>query len=1035
MKSHNMQGTEYKQALVEDNCFKAEELTIDRFEHIASIQPDATAIVEIPENDSSLRHAISYAQLSGMAVKVKERLSLEGIGQESIVGIDADHSVASIAAILGTMKIGACFLPLDSSLPELRIERIIRESKLSAIIMPEEKIGRHAWAGTRLITFQECMAADAGAPRQAAGAFNENAACVIYTSGSTGDPKGVIITQQGLANHGKCFSDMIGLTREDVVLQFATLAFDAAYEEIFPCLCQGAQLVLCSSSMKEDISIFLQTCEEQQIAVLDIPTAYWHLLTRLLSSNELQLPASIRTIVIGGEQASFDQLRYWKKNCTHRLQLLNTYGPTEATIITTAAELIGDDAFEDNEVSLGTCIAGTSITLHYPDTACRDKEAGEIYISGLGVARGYMNAPRLTAERFLPSASGRSYQTGDLAVTNSSGSFVFKGRNDNQVKLNGHRIQLEEVEKALLSHPSITSCAVLMKDNWRGGKQLVAYCILKREETSLPFEEEPLSVKDLRNFLAQKLPGYMVPAEFSFIEKFILNSNGKIDRRKLPEIGFLDRQKRRLPGYQQPRPGMETRLAEIWCDVLDLEIGEIGAEDPFEYLGGNSLYSIQVRYKAQKASLLFKAHDLHLRQTIRGLAECTQEAGGTFERIRHTAADYAAYASNMAKVVAREIGDYMRGPWLWEEKKHLQAVKKFYARLSNKDDIFYIFFTPNLLHWLSTTLSFVPPDCNIVLLGAGLRSDEAEWIVSRFKRPFLNLADEIDINLIWDILFEVNKKNFGWLDIDCFIMNPSLFGEMRVMSRDVAINSVWTHAACGPTKRPFHVLETYFLFFNVDVIEKLRKSGILQRPSVKQANRRQTKILKKLIPADRDMRKQLDSHRGKALMHRLLKFEFDPLILYQLLANACGYKLNRVRFFTEIDSFNLHNYYSDEAMHVYPSIRHYDTWDRSDIDQKLRLAADYILMTSMMAMLPASYLERKRALEEKIRQFKLDIEVMRAKLHEYLAFHGMTKTFTRKEFRWLDGQTMTLDNLPSHLLTENSSSVASKSPRLMDDLS
>jgi len=991
-----------------DTDVRFPDLIVNRFELVARIRPDAVAVVEMCENKVSSRHEITYGHLNRMANQVGNTLISSGIGQESVVGVAVDHNVESIAAILGIMKAGACFLPVDENLPELRIKRIIEESRLSALIVPERNKSRYTSSGITLLAFDECLAGNPLDCCHDNGPFPESSAYVIYTSGSTGEPKGVLVTQEGLANHAQCFSELVALGTEDSVLQFATLAFDAAYEEIFPCLCRGAKLVLRHADAEKDVALLLSNCDEQQITLLDIPTAYWQVFTRMLGSGLLGFPASIRSIVIGGEEASSAHVHYWRENHGRNLQLLNTYGPTEATIITTASELLGSEACGSDGVSLGTCIPRTSITLYNQHGQTEDGHTGEIYISGVGVARGYINAPGPTAERFVPDAERgdgrRLYRTGDLAARSSSGELLFKGRRDNQVKLNGHRIQLEEVENALLDHPSIASCAVLLKDNRLGGKHLVAYCVPKRGGTSLPFEETPLNVMTLRNFLRERIPEYMLPGEFSILEKFIVDSRGKIDRSKLPEVGHLDRQRRRLPKYQRPKAGLETRLAEIWCDVLDLDFKEISAEDPFEYLGGNSLYSIQVRYNAQQAGLLFKASDLHLRQTIRGLAGSTQEVNGTLSRIKHLLIDYLCYMRGMSKLMARETTHLLNGPRRWKEARYLRSVEQFYSALDNKENIFYVFFTRNLLHWLSATLSFVPSDCNIVLIGAGLSDEEVNWVRNRVRYPFLHLQDEIDLNTIWDILFSVNQNNFGWLDVDCLILNPCLFQEMRTTEPDIAINSLWTHAACGPTKRPFHVLESYFLFFNIAVLKKLRGVGILPRASASAADRRQIAILKKLIPSDQSMRQHLETVSGKAFIHRLLNFEFAPLVLYQLLANACGFKLNRVRFLTEIDSFNFHNYYSDEAIHVFPSIRYFDTFGWSGIDQKLRLASDYLLMTSMLRSLPPSYLERKRFLESKLRDLDLNAGVARALLYEYLALLGVTdKTFNRREFHWLTG--------------------------------
>ena len=713
----------------------------------------------------------------------------------------------------------------------------------------------------------------------------------------------------------------------------------------------------------------------------------------------------MRWVVIGGEAAAAADVAHWVEHYRHRVQLLNTYGPTEATIITTQLELMARGTV-DGDVPLGECLPNMSIALRTADGSASGRgETGEIHISGAGVARGYLHAPRLTADRFVPDADAMTADGriahGDLAVRTARGELLFKGRNDHQIKLNGHRIQLEEVEGALLSHYAIGACAVLLRDNRIGGKQLIAYCVLKTPQTSLPFEMAPLSVMELRAYLRDLLPDVMIPAEFCFLEKFILTANGKIDRTKLPEMGHFDWRRRRLPPHEYPKPGLETTLGQIWCDVLDLDAKELGANDPFEYLGGNSLYSIQVRFKAQQAGLLFKAGDMHFRQTIRGLAACCEVSNDRWKRVRHTLLDHAKSFEAVGTVLKREAERRLDVRRVMRDRRRRLTVAEFYKGLANKDDVIYIYFTTHLLHWLWMTMKFVPPQTNVVLIGAGLTSDEIAWVKRRIDRPFLHLEQGLPVDVILDTLFEVNTRNFGWLDPDTFIMNPWLFTEMRQLTPDAGIDCLWTHAACGPTKRPFHVLETYFLFFNMSVIERLRRDGLMARPSATTASLSQARAIHSLIPADDGTESGRYSY---SFAHRLLTFDFARLVLFQLLCNAKGFRLNRVRFYTELDTFNPYNYYSDEVIHVFPSIRHFAGLDPASDDQQHRLAADLLLMTSMQHELPSGYAARCEFIKDKLYQGigLIAPETMRAMIVEYLVERGVTdKTLGREEFRWL----------------------------------
>ncbi|HSR70510.1 MAG TPA: non-ribosomal peptide synthetase [Acidobacteriota bacterium] len=984
-------------------------LVIDRFESAAAGRPDAVALVCL--NDEGGEHQVSYRLLNAMASRLAFRLIGQGVAAESIVGVAVDHDLASITSILAVLKTGACFLPLDGALPELRLRAIARDSGLQLILAPKSRSARYAALQARVMEVDPFLCAsdgeqDVSCPRLL---FGLNPVYVIYTSGSTGEPKGVVVTQQGLANHNRGFADIIGLDESEVVLQFASLSFDAAYEEIFPALGGGARLVLRSSEMGQDVELLLRTCREQQITLLDLPTAFWHLLSKMLSSEGLSFPDSVGWIVLGGEEALAAHLRYWIEQGASHLRILNTYGPTEGTIIATSRELLHSGVSCEEGIPLGESLPATSVALYQGHEPCPPGQSGEIHISGLGVARGYLNSPGLTGGRFIPDAGSgegeRAYRSGDLAQVSDTGEMLFRGRADNQVKLRGHRIQLEEVENALRRHPAIESCAVMMKDDRSGGKHLIAYAVLAREQHSLPFENNPVSVMALKEHLRERLPETMIPRDFSFLEKFILTPAGKVDRSKLPEIGHWDLRRRKLPDFQKAKEGVETRLLEIWCDVLDLDTKEVSVEDPFEYLGGNSLYSIQVRYKAQEAGLLFKASDLHLRQTIRGLARCCRSASGVLSRARHALVDYFNYARGLGRVMLRGASRSLDLDRRRQESRYRRMLEEFYQGLENRRDVFYLFFTPDMLHWLWTTLQFVPRDCNLVLIGSGLRDDELAWVKERIERPFLHLPEEIDLDMIWDILFAVNKRNFGWLDVDCLVMNPSLFKEMASIKDDEAINCMWTHAACGPTKRPFHVLETYFLFFNIKAIEDLRRRGVLPRPSATTANLRQIEVLKRLIPAEEGRWDEFGSKLGGgAFAHRLLDFTFAPLILFQLLANASGYRLNRVRFFTEIDTFNPFNYYSDEAIHVFPSIRHFErrTWDTRD--QQFRLATDYLLMNWMFDELPPSYQQRKEFLDGKLHILDFDIAQAPLMLRRYLSSRGVSeRTFRLPAMGWMMG--------------------------------
>src|ERR1700761_1185075 len=675
-------------------------LITQRFEQVARRQPNAVALTCVPEDPGSPDRQVSYAELNRRANAVAWRLRASGVAFEDVVGLVVSHDLETVAAILGIWKAGACLLPLDPNLPNLRLAHVLKRSFTNCVLVASKHRSLFESTGAK------CMSIDGEDSIRSSVNLNlpvdgANAAYVIYTSGTTGEPKGVVVTHGALANHAASFARLTGLTAADTLLQFANLAFDAAYEELLPALCSGARVVLGNEAISRDLQQFLEVCDSRNVTALDLPTAFWHVLVRFLQSGTtMRFPRSIAWVVLGGEEVLPAAVRFWHQTFKSHPVLYNSYGPTESTIISTLGQLTeGAD-----EISLGACLPGTLTAPYDMDgRPCEVGEQGELCISGPCLARGYLHDPCLTAQRFLPANDGRlgarCYKTGDLGELTTSGSVLFKGRRDNQVKVNGHRVQLEEVEDALLSHPSIGSCAVMLRDDRKGGKHLVAYCVLAHQENPLPFENKPLQVTELRQFLSDRLPHYMIPGDFSFLERFILTPNGKIDRSKLPELGNLDRWARRLPDYQKPKSGLEARLAAVWSDVLDLDPSEISVDDPFEYLGGNSLYSIQVRYKAQQSGILFAAQDFHLRQTIRGLAKCSESVGAA-SKLRHALRDYYSYFANLANLTYAEAKKSLASPQTAADNITSQ-FQRFYSSLGNTEDVFYIYFTRHLLHWLS----------------------------------------------------------------------------------------------------------------------------------------------------------------------------------------------------------------------------------------------------------------------------------------------------------------------------------------------
>ena len=444
----------------------------------------------------------------------------------------------------------------------------------------------------------------------------EHLAYVIYTSGSTGNPKGVMIQHDSLVNFTQAAVTNYGIVESDSILQFASISFDAAAEEIYPCLISGATLVLRTDEMLSSVTQFLQKCRDWQITVLDLPTAYWQQIAIELETGNITLPESLRLVIIGGERVSPEHVKIWQKHVGDYPQLINTYGPTEGTVVTTAY-LIAANSNIQHEVTIGKAIA--NVQTYVLDTNLQPFPIGvsvELHIGGMCLARGYLNRQELTAEKFIPNPfsnqpDSRLYKTGDLVRYLQDGNIEFLGRIDNQVKIRGFRIELGEIESLLNTHPQINQAVVIASEDINSNKRLVAYVVTKNES---------LTTKQLREFLKSKLPEYMLPAAFVTLDYLPLTPNGKVDKKALlaPDSSSIQ-----LENFVPPSNPTEEILASIWENVLGVE--KVGINDNFFELGGHSLLATQVISRTRQAfSVEITLQSLFEKPTIAGLSDRIQ---------------------------------------------------------------------------------------------------------------------------------------------------------------------------------------------------------------------------------------------------------------------------------------------------------------------------------------------------------------------------------------------------------------------------
>jgi amino acid adenylation domain-containing protein len=611
------------------------------FELQAERTPNSVAVVF---EDQSL----TYRELNERSNHLAHVLRARGVRTDGLVGIGMSRSLDLAVGLFGILKAGGAFVLLDPTNPKERLADLLEDSRVGVLLTQKELVER--WP-----THQEVICLDAdwqAVSRQLdtnvdSGVTPENAAYVIYTSGSTGEPRGVVVRHGGLVNHNVAVASLFELSPRDRVLQFSSLSFDIAIEELFPTWISGATVVFRDEQSLFDPSEFSKSVERQGITVLDLPTAYWHAWVEGLTRLEEQLPASLRLVVVGGEKASARRFADWRSIGGDRIRWINTYGPTEATVVATAFEPPRgpETRAAFSELPIGRPIANTEVyLLDAHQQVVPLGLPGELYLGGEGLARCYLNQPGLTADRFVPDPFGdkrgtRLFRTGDTARWRPDGQLEFLGRVDHQVKIRGFRVEPGAVEAALRRHPWVGEAIVQTREDTSSSQRLVAYVV--------PQTAAAHDAAALRRSLQMVLPEYMVPSAFMFLESLPLSSNGKIDRKALPAPG---------PGridvvaeYVAPRNPLEETIARVWSEVLELE--RIGVHDDFFDLGGHSLQSVQLVARLTAAlnrrvsvKMIFQAPTV---AELADLLERETDADGASDRPPVTAAAHAAWARRL----------------------------------------------------------------------------------------------------------------------------------------------------------------------------------------------------------------------------------------------------------------------------------------------------------------------------------------------------------------------------------------------------
>jgi amino acid adenylation domain-containing protein len=566
--------------------------------------PNAVALVS---DDGEL----TYQEVNCRASQLAHHLQTLGIGPEMIVGIFMERSLEMVIALLGILKSGAAYLPLDPAYPKERLDFLLTDARVPIILTQGKLVTKLPSNQTKVLCLDADWDAIALQPAEnlTSQVTADNLAYVIYTSGSTGRPKGVQIGHKGLLNlifwHRQAFS----ISPADRATLVAGPAFDASVWELWPYLSAGASIHIPSEEIRVSPERLRDWLVSKDITIGYLPTPLAEAMLLLRWPRE----AGLRILLTGG-----DRLHHYPSPGLP-FALVNNYGPTENTVVTTSGLVPSKDRVEEQAAEtpcIGRPIANTQVYLldqHLQPVPIG--APGELYIGGDGLARGYLNQPKLTAERFTPNLfshepGARLYGTGDLARYRPDGSIEFLGRTDNQAKILGFRIELEEIEVVLAQHPTVQEAVVIAREDRPGDKHLVAYIV--------PFETQVPSVTELRLFLKQKLPEYMVPVAFVMLPAFPLTPNGKVDRRALPAPDSSQRVMNE--DFVSPRSHTEQVLADIWAEVLALE--KIGVYDNFFESGGHSLLATQVISRLHEAfQMNLPLRSLFERPTVSSLAE------------------------------------------------------------------------------------------------------------------------------------------------------------------------------------------------------------------------------------------------------------------------------------------------------------------------------------------------------------------------------------------------------------------------------
>ena len=631
---------ERRKILIEWNATKREyqldQSAHEAFEAQVARTPQAIAVTF--ENRS-----LTYDQLNRQANRLAGVLVDEGVGPDTVVALLDRRGINLLTAIMAVFKAGGAYLPLDPNYPPARLMQVLDQSNSRLVITTSEFTSSvfqalaNAPAGNapRVLHIERLFERNEGEANLPSRSAPNNLAYVIYTSGSTGVPKGAMVEHKGMLNHLWAKVEDLRLSQTDCVAQTASQCFDISVWQMLAALLVGGRVHIFNDDVAHHPSL-VEASEKESVSILEIVPS---LLRAVLDEPErLKDKQSLRWLLLTGEALPPELIREWFEFCPN-IPLMNAYGPTECSDDVTHCAIYERLNETAKVTPIGRAIANTQ--LYILDSRLQPVPigvAGQLYVGGVGVGRGYLNKPELTGDVFIPDpftaiAGARMYRTGDLVRYLPDGNIEFLGRIDYQVKIRGFRIELGEIESAVGKHPQVRESVVVVREEADGEKHLVAYCVA---------DQEPVSADELRSFLKERLPHYMIPGVFVMLEALPLTPNGKVDRRALPAPGELRPETERA--FVAPRDTLEQELAQIWESVLGIR--PIGVTDNFFDLGGHSLIAVRLMAQVQK----------RFERSI-PLANLLQ--GGTIEHLANSLRQQSQ-TQDQSPLVAIEAGGFKR---------------------------------------------------------------------------------------------------------------------------------------------------------------------------------------------------------------------------------------------------------------------------------------------------------------------------------------------------------------------------------------